>query len=87
MKRTSAKDRHFAVICFAVQLENCTDVDLALAEIYSEAITTRSNLLIHYVLVNIPEGRAWRRFCNEVKAYIQQRRDLCSNNFNRDYLI
>jgi hypothetical protein len=71
--KTSAKDRHFAVICFAVQLENCKDVDLALAEIYSEAITTKSRLLVHHVLINIPEGRGWRRFCNEVKRYIAER--------------
>lgn len=75
--KTTAKDRHFAIISFAVQLENCKDVDLALAEICSEAITTKSNLLIHRVLINVPEGRAWRRFCNEVKRYIQERATRC----------
>lgn len=67
--RITARDRYFAVIAFAVQLKDCKDIDLALAEIYSEAITTKSTLLVHHVLINLKEGRAWRRFCNEVKRY------------------
>lgn len=71
--RVNAKDRHFAVISFAVQLEHSGNVEQALAEICSEAITTKSNLLIHQVLISMDEGKKWTRFVNEVKRYIAER--------------
>lgn len=72
------RDRHFAVICFGVNLarSGATDASLYLEEVLSEAITTHSTLLIHDVLKQIENkgGRAWARFANEVEKKAAEHR-------------
>lgn len=72
MKKVTAKDRRFAVISFGVALANSgrSDTSMFLSEVLSEAITTKSELLIHDVLrcVDSQSAQSWFRFVSDVAA-------------------
>jgi len=76
-KRVSPKDRRFAVIALGVQIGKSgrKDTSLCLEEIASEAIATKSTLLIHSVLTAVGE-QAWKKFVSDVEEVAQRHRRL-----------
>jgi len=78
MKRVKAADRNLAVISMGVAVAKADrrDISMFLSEVISDAITTKSELLVHHVLIciNSQSKRAWSKFVADVEAKANERR-------------